>query len=112
MLAKLAHVRSQPSESLTTPSTSTQSSDVPLKLESTNTWPTSTPIYLTDIIQELVQLTLSLGEKENPLAIDHSFLDGLALEESCVLTGALVEFLQGVWMRGGSLADKGETRAV
>jgi hypothetical protein len=103
-LSKLAHVRTTSAESSTTPGQQT-SSDVPLKLESTTQWTTSEPVYLADVIAELVGLTLSLAP-ENPFAVDHGYLDGLPLEESVLLSGALVEFLSGIWTRGGPFAEK------
>jgi hypothetical protein len=105
-LAKLAHIRTSSAESSTTPGPQT-SSDVPLRLESTTQWTTSEPVYLADIIAELVGLTLP-SAPGNPFAIDHGYLDGLPLEESVLLSGALVEFLSSVWTRGGPLADQSE----
>lgn len=96
---RLARLHSQ-----TDPASPTgQPSDVPLKLDTTSRWVTEA-VYLTDIIEELVDLTV---RAENPFSVDHDYLDTLSLEESVLLSGALVEFLSALWMRGGKFADKG-----
>ncbi|KAI9021191.1 hypothetical protein DFJ74DRAFT_707158 [Hyaloraphidium curvatum] len=100
VLARLAHVRPPP-DTPSTPGTA----DVPLKLDSTARWAAGEDVHASDIVAELVGVAV-LPPPANPFAVDHGFLDALPLEESVLLSGALAEFLAGVWGRGGPLAEK------
>ncbi|CAI2191002.1 189_t:CDS:2 [Funneliformis geosporum] len=70
--------------------------DNPLKLDTIAAWKTK-DIKLWDIIAEVITLCLDKAP-ENPFEIDHSYYDTLPLEEMAVSTGAMVEFLQKVYL--------------
>ncbi|KXS15799.1 hypothetical protein M427DRAFT_56370 [Gonapodya prolifera JEL478] len=71
--------------------------DSPLTLASTNNWPKA-DVKLADIVAELVTLALH-PPPSNPFAIDHAFFDSIPLEESIVLSGAMVDFLSKLYTR-------------
>ncbi|CAG8541581.1 12013_t:CDS:2 [Ambispora leptoticha] len=78
--------------------------DNPLKLETIAAWKTR-DIMLWDIIAEIVTLSLT-PSPDNPFEIDHSYYDTLPLEECAVSTGAMADFLQKVYLKDTSYADK------
>ncbi|KAJ3336734.1 hypothetical protein HDU93_002279 [Gonapodya sp. JEL0774] len=91
------------------------SSDSPLTLTSTTNWPKG-DVKLAEIVAELVTATL-LPPPSNPFAVDHSFFDSIPLEESIVLSGAMVDFLSKLYTRrtpwsesGGSLFYYGDSK--
>lgn len=55
-------------------------------------------IHLVDIIAEILSQTLDPAP-ENPFALDHTYYDSLPLEESMLLSGAMVDFLQRLCLR-------------
>lgn len=63
----------------------------PLQLQSTIQW-RQEDIRCWDIIVELVALTIT--KESNPLEIDAGYLRKIPLEESILLSGALIDFLQ------------------
>jgi hypothetical protein len=47
---------------------------------------------------------------DNPFELDFNYIDRLPLEESVLLTGSLLTFLENIWMQADpaiSFADKG-----
>ncbi|RHZ65109.1 hypothetical protein Glove_319g127 [Diversispora epigaea] len=79
--------------------------DNPLKLETIAAW-NNQDIKLWDIIAEVITLSLTPQAPENPFEVDHSYYDTLPLEECAVSTGAMVGFLQKVYLKDTSYADK------
>ncbi|KAG0205495.1 hypothetical protein BGX28_002931 [Mortierella sp. GBA30] len=69
----------------------------PLKLSAISSWRTD-DIRLWDIMAEIITLTLS-PSPINPFRINHSYFDTLPLEECVVATGAMLDFLQRVYMK-------------
>ncbi|RIA87917.1 hypothetical protein C1645_776268 [Glomus cerebriforme] len=78
--------------------------DNPLKLDTIAAWKTR-DIRLWNIIAEVITLCLDPAP-ENPFEINHSYYDALPLEEMAVSTGAMVDFLQKVYLMDTSFADK------
>ncbi|CAG8461139.1 36785_t:CDS:2 [Racocetra persica] len=78
--------------------------DNPLKLDTIAAWKTQ-DIKLWEIIAEVITLSLS-PPPENPFEINHSYYDTLPLEECAVSTGAMVDFLQKVYLKDTFYADK------
>ncbi|KAG9284543.1 hypothetical protein G9A89_014147 [Geosiphon pyriformis] len=78
--------------------------DNPLKLETLADWKNQN-IMLWDIIAEIISLSLS-PPPANPFEIDHTYYDTLPLEESAVITGAMANFLQKVYLKDTPYADK------
>ncbi|CAG8491708.1 6761_t:CDS:2 [Funneliformis caledonium] len=70
--------------------------DNPLKLDTIAAWK-ARDIKLWDIIAEVITLCLDKAP-ENPFEIDHSYYDTLPIEEMAVSTGAMVDFLQKVYL--------------
>ncbi|CEP13132.1 hypothetical protein [Parasitella parasitica] len=68
--------------------------DNPLQLQKTNEWKIK-DISLWEMVAEIVQMTSS---PKNPFQIDFDYIDKLPLEESVLLTGSLLAFLQNVWI--------------
>ncbi|KAF8953829.1 hypothetical protein BGZ52_001166 [Haplosporangium bisporale] len=69
----------------------------PLKLSTISSWRTD-DIRLWDIMAEIVTLTLS-PSPVNPFRINHAYYDTLPLEECVIATGAMMDFLQRVYMK-------------
>ncbi|KAI9593332.1 hypothetical protein BDF19DRAFT_166668 [Syncephalis fuscata] len=84
----------------------TISSDAPIRLDSVTNW-RHRDIQLVDIIAEITQQTLD-PPPENPFAVDHSFFESQPLEESMLLTGAMVDFLQRLCLRKYSYTEQGK----
>ncbi|GBB88425.1 hypothetical protein RclHR1_00150021 [Rhizophagus clarus] len=78
--------------------------DNPLKLDTIAAWKTK-DIRLWNIIAEVITLCLEISP-ENPFEIDRSYYDTLPLEEAAVSTGAMVDFLQKVYLLDTPYADK------
>jgi len=66
-------------------------------------------VILWNIMAEIITLSLS-PPPTNPFEIDHSYYDTLPVEECAVSTGAMVDFLQKVYLKDVEYADKGELR--
>lgn len=80
--------------------------DVPLKLETTDTWKANPgAIHVWHIVAELVKSTL-FPAPENPLAVDHTFFDSLPPDEQAIASGALAGFLQEIYV---AVNDKGHS---
>ncbi|SAL99873.1 hypothetical protein [Absidia glauca] len=71
--------------------------DVPLRLESTLSWTTKN-VALWEMVWELIS-RVSWPSPQNPFAIDFDYLDRVPLPQSLFLTGALMEFLQTLWVQ-------------
>ncbi|KAI8331757.1 hypothetical protein BC941DRAFT_438380 [Chlamydoabsidia padenii] len=71
--------------------------DVPLRLESTMSWTTKN-VALWEMVWELIS-RVSWPSPKNPFAIDFDYLDRVPLPQSLFLTGALLNFLQTVWIQ-------------
>ncbi|RKP24275.1 hypothetical protein SYNPS1DRAFT_29958 [Syncephalis pseudoplumigaleata] len=80
------------------------SADAPIRLESVTNW-RHRDIQLVDIVAEITLQTLD-PPPENPFAVDHAFFDTLPLEESMLLTGAMVDFLQRLCLRKFSYTER------
>ncbi|RIB01785.1 hypothetical protein C2G38_951962 [Gigaspora rosea] len=78
--------------------------DNPLKLDTIAAWKMQ-DVKLWDIIAEVITLSLS-PPPENPFEINHSYYDTLPLEECAVSTGAMVDFLQKVYLKDTNHSDK------
>jgi hypothetical protein len=70
---------------------------------------TFTDVKLWDILAEVVTLSLQ-PPPSNPFAINHAYFDGLPLEESIVLVGAMIDFLQKVYLKNYPFEAQGERR--
>ncbi|KAF9949061.1 hypothetical protein BGZ65_007624 [Modicella reniformis] len=75
----------------------------PLKLLTISAWRTD-DIRLWDIMAEIITLTLSLSPV-NPFRINHVYFETLPLEECVVATGAMMDFLQRVYMKDTPYTD-------
>ena len=64
-------------------------------------------VILWNIMAEIITLSLS-PPPTNPFEIDHSYYDTLPVEECAVSTGAMIDFLQKVYLKDVEYADKGE----
>ncbi|CAJ0845085.1 6945_t:CDS:2, partial [Entrophospora sp. SA101] len=62
-------------------------------------------IKLWDIIEEVITLSLNIAP-ENPFEINHSYYDTLPVEECAVSTGAMIDFLQKVYIKDTNYANK------
>ncbi|KAJ3317674.1 hypothetical protein HDU76_001093 [Blyttiomyces sp. JEL0837] len=71
--------------------------DMPLKLNSTHAWLDGQDIRIIDIVSEVISLVLQ-PPPGNPFAVDHDFFDTLPVQESVLATGALIQFLKGIYM--------------
>ncbi|KAF9370634.1 hypothetical protein BGX21_005464, partial [Mortierella sp. AD011] len=69
----------------------------PLKLSTISAWRTD-DVRLWDIMAEIITLTLS-PSPVNPFRINHTYFEALPLEECVIATGAMVDFLQRVYMK-------------
>ncbi|KAI9245860.1 hypothetical protein BDA99DRAFT_543507 [Phascolomyces articulosus] len=69
----------------------------PMSLESTDTWRRK-DIPLWEMIKE-VFIMITESCPTNPFKLDHTYLGSLPLEESVLLTGALLNFLQNLWIQ-------------
>ncbi|KAG0036110.1 hypothetical protein BGZ82_004693 [Podila clonocystis] len=69
----------------------------PLKLSTISSWRTD-DVRLWDIMAEIITLTLS-PSPVNPFRINHVYFDTLPLEECVIATGAMMDFLQRVYMK-------------
>lgn len=78
--------------------------DNPLKLDTIAAWKTK-DIRLWNIIAEVITLCLEPAP-ENPFEIIHSYYNSLPLEEMAVSTGAMINFLQKVYLMDTTYADK------
>jgi hypothetical protein len=98
--------------------------DVPLRLESTLSWTTKSKsilllslthfsyvdVALWEMVWELIS-RVSWPSPQNPFAIDFDYLDRVPLPQSLFLTGALMEFLQTLWIQAEpqvSFIDQGK----
>ncbi|CAG8785357.1 1076_t:CDS:2, partial [Acaulospora morrowiae] len=79
--------------------------DNPLKLDTIEAWKNQ-DIKLWDIVAEVMTISLTPLAPENPFEVDHSYYDTLPLEECVVRTGAMVYFLQNVYLKDTTYADK------
>ncbi|KAF9961876.1 hypothetical protein BGZ70_008194, partial [Mortierella alpina] len=75
----------------------------PLKLNTISSWRTD-DVRLWDIMAEIITLTLS-PSPINPFRINHAYFDTLPLEECVVATGAMLDFLQRVYMKDTPYTD-------
>ncbi|KAI1319540.1 hypothetical protein EDD11_003810, partial [Mortierella claussenii] len=75
----------------------------PLKLTTISAWRTD-DIRLWDIMAEIITLTLS-PSPINPFRINHAYFEALPLEECVVATGAMMDFLQRVYMKDTPYTD-------
>ncbi|KAG0262878.1 hypothetical protein BG011_009586 [Mortierella polycephala] len=75
----------------------------PLKLTTISSWRTD-DIRLWDIMAEIIALTLT-PSPINPFRINHSYFEALPLEECVVATGAMLDFLQKVYMKDTPYTD-------
>lgn len=69
----------------------------------------SVDVALWEIVAEILSMTTST---RNPFELDFNFIDHLPLEESVLLTGSLLEFLETVWVQAdptNTFSDKGKT---
>jgi hypothetical protein len=64
-----------------------------------------------DIIAEITLQTLD-PPPENPFAVDHVFFETQPLEESMLLTGAMVDFLQRLCLRKFPYTERGNLLVV
>ncbi|KAG0291376.1 hypothetical protein BGZ96_005249 [Linnemannia gamsii] len=69
----------------------------PLKLNTISSWRTD-DVRLWDIMAEIITLTLS-PSPVNPFRINLSYYETLPLEECVIATGAMLDFLQRVYMK-------------
>ncbi|KAH7051973.1 hypothetical protein BKA57DRAFT_458452 [Linnemannia elongata] len=69
----------------------------PLKLSTISSWRTD-DVRLWDIMAEIITLTLS-PSPVNPFRINLSYYETLPLEECVIATGAMLDFLQRVYMK-------------
>lgn len=63
-------------------------------------------IRLSDILEEIVNLAM-VPPPKNPFEINHSHFDSLPVSMSVVLTGALLDFLQKIYVRSPEYAAEG-----
>ncbi|KAG0294450.1 hypothetical protein BGZ98_001773, partial [Dissophora globulifera] len=75
----------------------------PLKLSTISAWRTD-DIRLWDIMAEIINLTLAPAPA-NPFRINLAYFETLPLEECVVSTGAMMDFLQRVYMKDTSYTD-------
>ncbi|KAG0177243.1 hypothetical protein DFQ29_005062 [Apophysomyces sp. BC1021] len=75
--------------------TTENDTDNPLMLKTTTKWKTQ-ETALWEIIWEIIAMTADVA---NPLALEKSYIDNLPIDESISLSGALVDFLQTVWIQ-------------
>ncbi|KAG0221601.1 hypothetical protein BGX31_009715, partial [Mortierella sp. GBA43] len=75
----------------------------PLKLWTISAWRTD-DVRLWDIMAEIITLTLSPAPI-NPFRINHAYFETLPLEECVVATGAMMDFLQRVYMKDTPYTD-------
>ncbi|KAK3828799.1 MAG: hypothetical protein J3Q66DRAFT_20129 [Benniella sp.] len=75
----------------------------PLKLLTISAWRTD-DVRLWDIMAEIITLTLS-PSPINPFRINHAYFETLPLEECVVATGAMMDFLQRVYMKDTPYTD-------
>ncbi|KAF9898654.1 hypothetical protein BX616_003766, partial [Lobosporangium transversale] len=75
----------------------------PLKLTTISAWRTD-DVRLWDIMAEIIELTVPLSPI-NPFRINIAYFDTLPLEECVVATGAMMEFLQRVYMKDTPYTD-------
>jgi hypothetical protein len=68
-------------------------------------------VRLWDIMAEIITLTLS-PSPINPFRINHAYFETLPLEECVVATGAMMDFLQRVYMKDTPYTDAGEYRTT
>lgn len=98
--------------------------DNPLQLKKTTDWKTKSEFYhlptqalilnyllldvsLWEIVTEILYMTTN---PDNPFALDFNYIDQLPLEESVLLSGSLLTFLESIWMQADpdiGFADKG-----
>ncbi|KAF7723832.1 hypothetical protein EC973_001557 [Apophysomyces ossiformis] len=69
--------------------------DNPLMLKTTAKWKRE-ETSLWEIVWEIVAMTLNVA---NPFALDTNYISSLPVEESILLSGALTDFLQTVWLQ-------------
>ncbi|KAF9089735.1 hypothetical protein BGX27_002414, partial [Mortierella sp. AM989] len=75
----------------------------PLKLDTISAWRTD-DIRLWDIMAEIITMTLS-PSPINPFRVNHAYFETLPLEECVVATGAMMDFLQRVYMKDTPYTD-------
>ncbi|KAK4517618.1 atp2, beta subunit of the F1 sector of mitochondrial F1F0 ATP synthase [Mucor velutinosus] len=69
--------------------------DNPLQLQKTNEWKTSN-VSLWEMVAEILLMTTN---PRNPFQLDHDYINKLPVEESILLTGSLLAFLENVWIQ-------------
>ncbi|OAD01006.1 hypothetical protein MUCCIDRAFT_112432 [Mucor lusitanicus CBS 277.49] len=69
--------------------------DNPLQLQKTNEWKISN-VSLWEMVAEIVTMT---SNPKNPFQLDFDYIDKLPIEESVLLTGSLLAFLESVWIQ-------------
>jgi len=89
-------LRSHHSKLVQLPDTEAIDADIPLKLDTTAQWKAQ-DIRLWDIIAEIISLTL-VPPPTNPFEVDMYYFDTLPVEECVTSTGAVIDFLQRVWV--------------
>ncbi|KAI8141655.1 hypothetical protein BJV82DRAFT_670561 [Fennellomyces sp. T-0311] len=72
-------------------------SDAPLHLETTEMWRRK-DVPLWEMVLEVLGLVMT-SCPSNPFQLDHAYLEALPVEESVLLTGALLNFLQNIWIQ-------------
>ncbi|KAJ1510369.1 hypothetical protein HMI54_014610, partial [Coelomomyces lativittatus] len=84
-------------------SSNSSSHDDPIKLNSVSQWKTSDTIWLGDIIAEIL-FSVITPKISNPFEINHAFFDTLPTEESIICCGALLRFLQRIFLSDATYA--------
>ncbi|KAI8877965.1 hypothetical protein K501DRAFT_229294 [Backusella circina FSU 941] len=69
--------------------------DNPLQLRKTSEWKTK-DVALWEILAEILSMTV---HPTNPFEVDFDYIDRLPLEESVLLTGSLMAFLESIWIQ-------------
>ncbi|KNE70092.1 hypothetical protein AMAG_15071 [Allomyces macrogynus ATCC 38327] len=77
--------------------------DDPIKLESAAAWKTSDNVRVSDIIAEVIGIAVS-PPPINPFAVNLGYYDDLPLEESVVCVGAMLDFLQKIYLSNSPYA--------
>ncbi|KAI8647657.1 hypothetical protein BD408DRAFT_408285 [Parasitella parasitica] len=68
--------------------------DNPLQLQKTNEWKIN-DVSLWEMVAEVLLMT---SNPKNPFQVDFDYIEKLPVEESVLLTGSLLAFLQNVWI--------------
>ncbi|KAL9549919.1 hypothetical protein MBANPS3_004977 [Mucor bainieri] len=73
--------------------------DNPLQLQKTNEWKISN-VSLWEMVAEILLMT---SNPKNPFQLDFDYIDKLPIEESILLTGSLLAFLENVWIQASPM---------